>query len=205
MAIMAKASGNGGNPVSAGVHIALCTRIVDIGTQFSERFGNSQRKIMFTWEVPDDTVLIEGEEKPKFISKEYTLSLNEKAKLRADLESWRGKKFTDSELNGFDLVNVLGKACQIQVLHNDKGYANISSIMSLPKGMQAPAPVGENIYFDLSADSCLSIMEKLPEWVRDKIKSSPEYLNLTGAQVDTSDDFKDVSNEMYSGDEDLPF
>lgn len=202
MAIMAKASsGSGGNPVSAGVHIALCTRIVDLGTQFSERFGNSQRKVMFTWEVPDDTVVIDGEEKPKFISKEYTLSLNEKARMRADLESWRGKKFTDADMEGFDLVAVLGAPCQLQVLHNERGYANISSIMSIPKGMTVPEPVGEKLYFDLSDDTCLSVMEKLPEWVRDKIKSSPEYLNLSGAQVDTSEDFKEIDDE----DGDLPF
>lgn len=206
MAITARAnSGSGGNSVAAGVHIALCTRIIDIGTQFSERFGNSQRKVMLTWEVPDDTVVIDGEDKPRLISKEYTLSLNEKARLRFDLESWRGRKFTDSELDGFDLGNVLGSPCQIQVLHNEKGYANISSIMSMPKGVQAPEPVGEKIYFDLSDDTCLSVIEKLPEWVRDKIKTSPEYLNVTRSQMDASGDFDDVTNDMHSDDGDIPF
>src|SRR3990167_3685661 len=35
------------------------------------------------------------------ISKFYTLSLSEKANLRKDLEGWRGKSFTESELEGF--------------------------------------------------------------------------------------------------------
>jgi len=37
------------------------------------------------------------------ISKRYTMSLGEQSTLRKDLESWRGKKFTPEELQGFDL------------------------------------------------------------------------------------------------------
>lgn len=202
MAITAKnSSGGASNPVSAGVHIAVCTRIIDLGTQFSQLFGNSQRKIMICWEVPDDTIIIDGEAKPKMISKEYTLSLNEKSNLRKHLEAWRSKKFSDEELNGFDLINVLGASCQIQVLHNERGYAQIESIMALPKGAKGVEPVSESIYFDLEDDSCLSVMEKLPEWIKDKIKASPEWMNRSDSQVDSSEDkFTEIDD-----DGDLPF
>ena len=195
MAITAKA-GNSSNPATEGVHLALCTRIIDLGTQESQLYANRQHKVMFTWEIPDDTVMVDGEEKPKLISKEYTLSLNEKATLRGHLEAWRGKQFTDEELKGFDLYNVLGKACQIQVLRNERGYANISAIMALPKAVSMPQPSGELIFFDLSSENCLPLLEKLPEWVRDKIKASPEYGALIRGQADISDEFQEVDGDL---------
>ena len=37
------------------------------------------------------------------VARVYTLCLHERAALRKDLESWRGRKFTEQELDGFDL------------------------------------------------------------------------------------------------------
>ena len=188
MAIMASAKGNSFEPISEGVHIGVCSGIIDIGDQGSEIYSKSSRKVMLTWELPDETVKIDGEDKPRYISKEYTLSLSEKAVLRQHLEAWRGKKFTDEELKGFDLRKVLGVGCQIQVIHNDRGYANIASIMSLPKGMPSPKPSGEMIYFDLTEPGCLTQMDKLPGWIADKIKKSATYQEIVDAQADTDGD-----------------
>src|SRR5208337_1405024 len=71
--------------------------------------------------------------------KRYTLSLHEKAALRKDLESWRGRTFTEEELKGFDVENVLDVPCLLNVIHNGTSgtvYANVSGIMKLPKSMQ---------------------------------------------------------------------
>ncbi|MHA1379626.1 MAG: hypothetical protein ACTSRG_14730 [Candidatus Helarchaeota archaeon] len=47
------------------------------------------------------------------------MSLHAKATMRKFLESWRGKKFTKEELEGFDLQKILGKPCQLQIIHSD--------------------------------------------------------------------------------------
>ena len=133
MAIIASAKSGNFVPVSEGVHTAVCIWVIDLGDQYSEKFDNTSRKVQLTWEIPDETIEIDGEQKPRVISKEYTLSLNEKAVLRQHLEAWRGKKFSEEELKGFDLANIIGASCQLQVLHNSKGYANEGSIMALPK------------------------------------------------------------------------
>jgi hypothetical protein len=190
------------NPVSEGVHIATCIRVIDLGTQFSKLFGNNVHKVMITWEVSDDMIMHDGEEKPKLISKEYTMSLNEKATLRKHLEAWRNKKFTEEELKGFDLANVLNVPCQLQVLHNDNGYANIAAVMAVPKGMARPPVIHDTMYFDLTDAGCLTEFEKLPDWIKDKIKQSPEYLNLTEAQADCSEDMRELGEEET---DDLPF
>lgn len=185
MAIMAKEGGKSFEPVSEGVHTAVCVKIIDLGEQRSQLYDKVSRKVMLTWEVTDETIQIEGEDKPRVISKEYTLSLGEKAILRQHLEAWRNKRFSEQELKGFDLANVLGKACQLQVLHNEKGYANIKTIMAVPKGMPAIQPSGETLYFDLSDKGCLELLDKLPGWIQDKVKESSTYKELVAANVDT--------------------
>jgi hypothetical protein len=211
MPIIASAK-SGGNftPISEGVHCAACISIIDIGVQISEKFGNKQHKIMITWEFPDEMIEIEGESKPRVLSKEYTLSLSEKASLRAHLEAWRGKKFTETELEGFDLKNILGKTCQIQIIHTEKGgntYANVAALMALPKGMPQLKPISEVLYFDLSSERALDEISTLPEWIQDKVKTSETYHDLIKTQLDSrpaSDNVADDYTEV-TGDDDLPF
>ena len=74
------------------------------------------------------------------MSKKYTHSLNQKARLRGDLETWLGRRLSEQEVEeGFDLEKMLNSNCQIQVQHNvsDKGntFANIQTIVPLGKGM----------------------------------------------------------------------
>ena len=186
MAVIASNNGGGSNfePIAEGVHTAICYSIVDLGDQYSEKFNNTSHKVLITWELPDETIEIEGEIKPRAISKEYTLSLNDKANLKKDLEAWRGKKFTDEELKGFDLAQVLGKGCQLQVIHTSRGektYANIASIMGLPKGMKTGVPVNPIVDFDLNADDALTKLNTLPTWVQDKVKKSENYAAMVNS------------------------
>ena len=60
-------------------------------------------------------------DRPAAISKEFTLSLHERANLRRVLISWRGRQFTAEELGGFELANVLGANAMLNVVHNDRG------------------------------------------------------------------------------------
>jgi hypothetical protein len=63
--------------------------------------------------------------------------------LRAALESWRGKPFADAELVAFDLEGLLGAACLLNIVHSNRDgsvFANVASLMKLPKNMAAPTP-----------------------------------------------------------------
>lgn len=180
MPIIAKES-TGGNfdPIPAGTHMAICYSIIDLGVQINEKFNVKSRKVMVTWELPDETILIDGEEKPRAISKEYTLSLGERANLRKELEAWRGRAFTKEELAGFDLKNVLGKACQLQIIHKVTASGNtraqITATMGLPKGYKPPECVNPNVYFALDDAACVEQIETLPEWIQGKIKQSETW------------------------------
>ena len=169
-------------PPPAGTHVAICYRVIDLGTQQVEWQGSikHQRKVLISWELPDEMM---DDGRPFTVNQRYTLSSHEKSKLRKDLESWRGKKFTDADFGpgGFDIKNIIGKACLLSIVHNEKDgkvYANINSVSAVPKGMagQAPKPVNGTMYFSL-ADKPLdaATFDKLTEGVKTAIKLSPEY------------------------------
>lgn len=202
MAIIVKAqSGGGFPPIEAGSYRAICYGIVVEGTFFNPNFGNTSTKIRIMWELPDERITVDGEDKPRAISEEYTLSLNEKANLRAMLAGWRGRDFTEEELQGFDIENVLKAPCLISttvgVSKQGREFARVSSVGKLPKGMEVPKDTeNPTIVFNVCDASCpLELMDQLPEWIQTRIKDSVEYKQRTTSE----DDYVVVD------DEDLPF
>lgn len=182
-----------------GSHVARCVKIIDIGTQKGEYQGkvNIRRQCIIGWELPNE-LMTEGEYagKPFTVSRFYTASLGEKANLRKDLESWRGRAFTEQELMGFDSKNILGKPCMLSVIHNDKGKARVSGVMALPKGMPLPEQVNPSVYFSLD-DFDQAVFDKLSDGYKKLIQTSPEYQALTNggkqpaAQRGKFDDMED--------------
>jgi hypothetical protein len=171
-------------PIPAGTYAAICTRVIDLGTQTSNWQGQekAQRKVLLTWEVPEVEIEFDGEKRPATISSSYTASLHEKAALRGVLKSWRGRDFTADELQGFDLKNVLGAPCMIGIVHNDKNgntYANVEAVMALPKGMPKPAPHGELLNIDLD-EFDRDEFNKLSDRLKEKITGTPEYRAIMG-------------------------
>ena len=169
-----------------GVFAARCTRIIDLGTHDTEWEGKKKKthKIVFAFESAELMGDDEGEfaGKPYLIVQRYTASLGAKAKMRADLESWRGRKFTPAEIESFDLHNVLGKPCFVNMVHSDsdssgKTYSNVASIMPLPAGMSAPKAVGELLFFSLS-DFDQDIYDKLGDYYKKTIAESDEYKSM---------------------------
>jgi hypothetical protein len=163
--------------VPQGVHIAVCNMVVDVGQQANKRYGKSQHKVYVRWEIPGKRISWQDQqggkhEGPMTIGTFYTASLSEKALLRRDLENWRGRAFTDAELQKFDLFNILGVPCQIMVKHNTDGakvYANVAGVMCLPPG--ASKPKAENDLIKWSPDDGAQ-WEQLPEWLRKRIEES---------------------------------
>jgi hypothetical protein len=121
------------------------------------------------------------------VTSRYTASLNQKAALRRDLESWRGVKFSDADLkNGFDLRKLLGATCYLNLIESKDGnYINVSSIMRLPKGMQMQHQVNPSFYFSLDEFDQESF-NKLSDKMKSLVEQSPEYKRIStggGEQV----------------------
>lgn len=175
MSLLAKESSNTMEfeTVPAGVYTALCYRVIDLGTQTTEYLGEMKdgHKVMISWELfGEGARMTDG--RPFSVHKQYKLSLHEKSTLRKDLEAWRGKKFTKDELDGFDVSNVLGTACMMQVVLSEDGkFANVGSIMATKE-----KPVGENepVLFIIEDEKTHGVWENLSKNLQEKILGSPE-------------------------------
>lgn len=165
-------------PHEAGVFAARCTRIIDLGTQTGSYQGKptSSRKIYIGF----DTAEVDDDGNHRVVGNRYTASLGDKAILRKDLESWRGRKFTPQELKAFDLKNILGKGCLINIVHDEssgKTYANIKAIMPLQANMTPPNPTGKTVFFSLS-DFDRNVFDSLSDNMKKTIEKSPEYQGI---------------------------
>lgn len=183
---VSETSGGNFKKVPQGTHAAVCNMVVDLGLQEST-FG-TKHQVYLRFEIPGERIEWEKDgqkhEGPMTIGATYTASLSEKANLRRDLESWRGRAFTADELKAFDVFKVLGAPCLITVTHKESGpkvYANITGITALPKGMDKP--IAENELLRYSPDEPQDF-EKLPEWLQKKIETQVED---TKQQVPHSD------------------
>ena len=134
MAIIAKKNKKDFTPAPEGLWPAVCVDVVDLGMEQTP--WGEKHKVQLRW------VLEERDPKTDrafLVLKKYTLSLDEKANLRRELETWRGRKFTKEESEGFDLERLIGVNCQLQIMHNvtDGGdvYANVQAIVPAGKGV----------------------------------------------------------------------
>lgn len=171
----------------SGTFIASCYRIIDLGTQQTTYMGQPKtaHKILVSWELHGDDKMADG--RLFTISQRYTWSMNEKASLRRDLESWRGVPFRDNDFGpgGFDIKNILGKACLLTIVHSEKGdkkYANISAVSKLMKGMDLPKTENELSYLWLDKQRWdAEAFSKLGQGLQGIIIKSPEYAEIVGA------------------------
>lgn len=191
-------------PLEAGTYLARAYGLIDLGMQHSDQYDKDQHKILIMWELPTETVETENGTDTRVLSKQYTCSLSENAHLRKDLEAWRGRKFTDEELRGFDLRKILGVPCQLSVVpteRNGKTYTNIGAVVGLPKGTTIPDQVHGKLIFDLDEEGAYQAMEILPEWIQQRIKESETFKSLVRNAMPevTPDDFEDITSD------DIPF
>jgi len=173
-----------------GAHLARCYRIVDIGTQKTEYMGAVKHlhKVTFSWEIhavdDDNNKLLMDDGRPFSIFKSYTLSWSEKANLRLDLQSWRGKPFSQEELRRFDLKNVLGAWCMLNIIEragkDGKTYSNVGGVTPVPAMIkQGGLPEGVNKLelFNLQNPD-MKMFETFSQGLKAKIEASPEWQKM---------------------------
>ena len=208
MAVLMPAKGADFDPPPEGSHIAVCYRVIDLGTQEVTFQGAVSHKhlLLLSWELPDEKM---DDGRPFTINKRYTYSSSTKSNLRKDLESWRGKRFEDKELGQFDIAKLLGVGCMLSVVHaekNENTYANISAIMRLPKGTVTPGLHNEKLAFSLNDRPFdRASFGKLTERLQEMVAKSPEYKRATGALPAGDDEPPPANGESEYGVDDVPF
>lgn len=177
MSLTVSANGGDFELTPAGVYPAVCVAIADIGEQVNVQYGSKSQRLCLGFEIE-----VNG---AKIIQwQEWTKSLHAKSKLRPMLESWRGKPFTKEEQDEFQLINLLKKACQVQVMHNEKGtWANITNIMPKSEGQSTDT---ENTAFTFDVeDPKQENFDLLPKYIQNKVTGET---NESAAPVEKTDE-----------------
>lgn len=181
-------------PIPVGVYPVVCTSLVDLGLQapFNPSF-KTVYKIAIGFDFPTET---REDGSPEKLTMILTNSMHKKGNLRKMIEGWFGKSFpSDEAANNFELKELLGKVGYANVTHNTRGektYANISSLIPLPKGMAPPTTDTPFLLYSEDgsqpADERSKAYAALPEWLRTKVDN----------QVRAEEDSGDL-------DDDIPF
>ncbi len=216
MGLIAKKNGeNNYSPTTPGTYQAVCYGVIDIGTHdVVDMKGNKKKKwqVIILWELPTERIEIDGNSRPRGVSKFYTNSLHEKSTLFAHLNSWRGRPFTEKELEGFDLFTIIRANCLLQITNKKKKDGSIrddvSGVMSLLKGMVKHEPENKIVTYSI-ADNGLNIPEHVPAWIKAFIEKSDEYQAIKHASespelASVQDDYI-PEDEQPIEDEDIPF
>lgn len=197
-------------PVPSGTHLGIVYKVMNLGSRVQEYLGTMKDHpdtlITITFELPAEkrpftTKSEDGTEttveKPLVISREFVLSMGPKSNLRPFVEGIIGVKLTDEEAYAFDLEDLIGKACLVNVIHkvsskNGNTYANITTTAPLMKGMAVPEQYNKNDIFDINTCS-FEAVEALPQFIKDKVIISDEYkkrfLSTSGVTTDSDTPF----------------
>lgn len=182
----------------AGLQLAVCYAIIDLGTQeeqFPGKPATLAQKVHYSWELPNLPFVSFGEGKapqPMALFNEYTVSAGDKAKLPKMLCSWGNmdvkalKGITSDFLKAF-----LGQPCMLSVIHENAKtavdsetgrpiiYAKIggNGLMVMPRMQEIPKPAGTINpikFLDLDAFDW-TVYGSLPQFIQEKIAKSKEW------------------------------
>ena len=203
-------NGGGGQTVPAGTHVARCYQIIHIGT-IPDTYQGEERlvdKVRLVFELPLETADFGKGEQPFSIGRDFTLSMHEKSGLRAFVQGWLGKAFSDAEASKFDIATLLGKEGMVNVMHRTantgRTYADIKGASPLVKGMTCPPLVNSAFLLDYDSEDFDLRFKMLPEWLQNKVSSSAEFSNRLDKAADQMNKAKEMlekSGLVQSADE----
>ena len=204
--IISKKSGNS-EQAPIGNHVAVCFGVAELGSH-KTKYGYKP-KIRLFFELSNE-LMTNG--KPFVISEACNISLGRNKEGKAGrllelLEGWRGRKFTDKELEAFDVAKLIGVPCMLNVVHEvsgDKLYANIANLAPLAKGVPKPTVVNKTFEYSI-AENGEVFPEGMFDWVIEKVKESPEFQSLGDAREPGGDVDYETSGTDDAGDSAPPF
>lgn len=158
--------------IPEGTYPARLVQLISLGVQEGEWQGQVKQspKVTLTFELPTETITINGEEQPRWIGKEFNLSLHEKSGLTPVV------KALDPKGECKDLTELLGKPCMVQVGSTATGNAKVVSVVAPMRGMPVAEIYNEAkmIAFDFDAPD-LEVFATFPAFMQEKIKSAINY------------------------------
>ena len=163
--------------IEEGAYMSRIVSIVDLGVQPQTDWqtgepSKSQPRVLITWELPTETIEVtnddgETEDRPRWISKEYTISNYEMSNLYKLLVAL-GKKEVKC------LSELLDITCMVTVGTTQPGNAKIVQVGPTPKDMPVPELANEAKFFDFDKPNS-ELYDLQPDWIKEKIKDAENY------------------------------
>ena len=196
MILATNKKGEGVAPIESGSYVGRIYQLIHLGTVQGFE-GKMQNKVRIGFELPTELHTFDKErgEQPRVISKDYTLSFNEKATLTKVITACDPdalKLDDDGLMEEFDVETLVGKECLITIAQKPKkdgtgNYAYIDSTTRIPKGMTCPSAINEPQILNYTNWN-EELYQKLPDFLKEKIASSDEYKTMKGLNSPASDD-----------------
>jgi hypothetical protein len=158
-----------------GTHTARLFSIIDMGTQKLDFNGDIKflRQVNLGWELCDEKM---SDGRPFMVALDTTLSFSKNSNVTKIIKSWKN----EDTAKGYDISKLLGEACNLSVSHNNSGWAKVTGVSPLKKNEVAPPLVNPIRDFWLAAFD-QKTFDSIPDFLKDKIKQSPEYMEAIGA------------------------
>jgi len=138
--------------------------------------------IFVTLELPSKTIDVDGAMKPRWISKEITMSAHEKSTMR----KWN-TAITGVDKGDIDLENWLEKNCLVQIGTTSGGKDKIMSVTPMMEGIiTQPLFNGSKVFRIDEPD--MEVFESLPQFMKDKITSADNWKGASSPSSVVEDD-----------------
>lgn len=107
------------NQVSITEHATVSQIWVNL-TKNTKAWSARKKRIHLGFEIteavdPSTNIVMMEDGRPFGAFKTYTASTSELSTLRKHVESWRGKSYTDEEVNSFDITQMIGCTVKIEI------------------------------------------------------------------------------------------
>jgi hypothetical protein len=218
---MGKTATGGGEPrelVPARTYLGVINGVFDIGTQkgFGDRGPVNQFIITFELHTrgnrksgPQPARDAKGHihEISAYVSF-YLGSRERPSNLLKVIEACERRQLTGDEIRkGYDIEQLLGKCCQVIVVHEAKKsasgelFAKADSFAALDPDDEEPAGELDEVYYEIT--EAREIPDSIPKWIAKKIRESQEFGgNVSGS---TESDRQPAMAGAGASDEEIPF
>lgn len=169
-----------------GTYFARIISVIDCGTQPQTDWQTKEPTdpkhiVMITFETPDETIEVEDKDgnkvtKPRWISKEYLLSMSEMAALYKLRMSLLPKMKSLDEL--------LNVPCMVNIGSTSGNKAKITGVSKPIKGVEVGDLSTDSFYFDFDHPN-MELFNGLLKWQQEKIKGALDYTGFADDAPDT--------------------
>lgn len=187
-----------------GVHLATLVSIIDLGIQTQQKYKKPEEtvdvhKVLFSFKIRSDE---DDPSNNSVIHKQFTATLSDQSSLKPVCQAlFGGVKENEWLSETFNLTDLIGKSCQISVIHTEnKGitYANISNCTALARNMKAdPLPENDFVIYEIE-DGENDVFLNFSEKMQDKIRKAKNFPIQENEESDSDyPDFEPDSDEAF--------